>query len=101
MKEIFKNVFSIWFELPYKEIISIISWSCKLYLLVLAPYLAMVFTVVLLSILFGGFLNTVSNIPCLTRAYFYDGQVLDFIAWRVHLTWFVICVLICLNEELK
>ena len=100
MKEIFKDMFSMWFELPYKEFGNVLLWSFKLYLLVLAPYLAMVLTVLLLSILFGGTIDVISNFPDFTRAYFYDGQVLDFIAWRVHLTWFVICVLICLNEEL-
>lgn len=99
MKQIFKSVFSMWFELPYKETFNILSWSCKLYLLVLAPYLASVFTVVLLSLLFGK--NFISGLGDFTRAYFYDGQVLDFVAWRVHLTWFILCFFICLNEELK
>ena len=47
---------------------------------------------------FGGFTDTISNLPDFTVKYFYDGQVLDFVAWRVHLTWFVLCFFICLNE---
>jgi len=101
MKQIFKDIFSMWFELPYKEIFNTLFWSFKLYLLILAPYLAAVFTVVLLSILFGGFTDVISNLPGFTVKYFYDGQILDFVAWRVHLTWFVLCFFICLNEELK
>lgn len=90
----------MWFELPYKEIGNVLLWSCKLYLLILAPFLTIVLTVALFSILFGGFMDAVLCLPDFTRAYFYDGQFLDFIAWRVHLNWFVVCVLICINEEL-
>lgn len=99
MRQIFKEVFGMWFELPYKELINVLSWSFKLYLLVLAPYLASVFTAVLLSILFGE--NFISGLGDFTVKYFYDGQVFDFVAWRIHLTWFVFCFFICLNEELK
>lgn len=101
MKQILKTIFSPWLELPYKELLNILAWSCRLYLLVLAPYLASVFSVILFSILFGGFFDVISNIPNFTVKFFYDGQFLDFVAWRVHLTWFVICFLINLNEELK
>lgn len=91
-----KKIFSVWFELPYKKAGNTLLWSCKLYTLILVPYLAFVLTVIFVSFLFGGFFDILG----FTRAYFYDGQVLDFISWRVHLTWFVVCVLICLNEEL-
>lgn len=99
MKEILKNTFRMWFELPYKEMFNIISWSCKLYCLVFAPYLAAVIMGLFVSILFGG--DFMYGVWDFTTAYFYDGQVLDLIAWRVHLTWFVICILLSINEELK
>jgi hypothetical protein len=99
MKEVFKNMFSMWFELPYKETLNVLLWSCNLYLLVLAPYLTLITVASLLFILCGRE-NYLEGIWSFTRAYFYDGQILDFIAWRVHLTWFVICVLININEEL-
>ena len=97
MKQILKNMFGVWFELPYKEIFNILSWSFKMYLFVLAPYLATVCTVILASILFGNFIDVISTIPGFTIKYFYDGQFLGFLAWRIHLTWFVVCFFICLN----
>jgi hypothetical protein len=99
MKQIFKDMFSMWFELPYKEFFNILFWSFKLYLLVLAPYLTIITVGSLLFILFGGE-NYIEGIWSFTRAYFYDGHILNFIAWRVHLTWFVFCMLININEEL-
>jgi len=99
MKELFKNAFSMWFELPYKRTFSVLIESCKLYLLVLVPYLASIITVVLLSILFGE--NFISGLGSFTVKYFYDGQVLGFIIWRIHLTWFAFCFLVNLNEDLK
>lgn len=98
MKELFKNTFSMWLNFPYKKFGHVLLWSCRLYLLILAPYLAMVFTVLLLSILLGGFLNVIDNIPSFTVAYFYNGEVLNFVAWRVYLTWFIVCILISINE---
>ena len=88
----------MWFNLPYREFGYSLLLSCRLYLLILVPYLAMIFTAILLSILLGGFLNVIDNIPSFTIAYFYNGEVLNFVAWRVHLTWFIVCVLICINE---
>lgn len=99
MKELFKNIFSVWFELPYKEVGNILLWAFKLYLLVLSPYLTLISVSSLLFILCSG-TNYFEGIWSFTRAYFYDGYMLDFVAWRVHLTWFVICFFICLNEEL-
>ena len=101
MKETLKSVFSMWFEFPYKELLNIISWSFKMYIFILAPYLAAVCTVILASILFGNFINVISLIPSFTVKYFYDGQILGFLTWRIHLTWFIICFFICLNEEFK
>lgn len=98
MKELFRNIFNLWFELPYREISNILLWSFKLYLLALAPYLTVIVLGLAFSVLCGG--NFVEGVLSFTKAYFYDGYILDFIAWRAHLTWFVICFFICLNEEL-
>jgi hypothetical protein len=98
MKQLFRNVFSMWFDFPYKEVFNFLLWAFKLYLLVLAPYLTVVVLGFIFSILCGG--NFIDGVLSFTRAYFYDGYLLDFIAWRVHLTWLIVCFFICLNEEL-
>jgi hypothetical protein len=105
MKKLIENIGSILFE-PYKDLLwkninNVLLWSLKLYSLVLAPYLTAVFIGTLLSILFGGFTDFISNIPNFTVKYFYDGHLFNLIAWRVHLFWFVLCLLININEELR
>ena len=105
MKKLIENIKLILFEpykdLPWKNIGNVLRWSCKLYLLVLAPYLTAVFTGTLLSILFGGFTDFISNVPNFTIKYFYDGYLFNLIAWRAHLFWFTLCFLININEELR
>jgi len=94
---VFNLLFSHWLELPWRNILSILIWSFKLYLLVLAPYLTVIITSVLLGILIGDFPDLIS----FTQNYFYNGQFLHFIAWRVHLTYFVFCVGVNIFKELE
>lgn len=98
MKELFKNMFSIWFELPYKEIGNILFWSLRLYSLALIPYIAGIITGLMFMLLTGT--GNLYGLLDFTRAYFYDGYFL-FTTWRIHLVFFIFCVVVCINEELK
>lgn len=91
MKKLLKNTFDMLF--------STLGWSCKLYCLTFAPYLAAVITGLFVSILFGG--DFMYGVIDFTVSYFYDGQFLGFTAWRAHLTWFVACILLSISEEIK
>lgn len=90
LKFLFEAAFSHW-RLPLNTLL----WSVKLYCLALAPYLAMCTVLLLFSILSGELFDFIS----FTRKYFYDGVVFNKIEmWRIHLAWFVACVLINIDK---
>lgn len=95
--KILNLLFGHWLGMPWGRLFSIISWSLKLCLLVLVPYLTVIITSVLLGTLIGDFPDLIS----LTRSYFYDGYFLHFIAWRLHLTYFIFCIIINIFKELE
>lgn len=98
IKKILLAVFEPYTDLPWKTFGNVLLWSLKLFSLILVPYFAVIITGLVFMLLIGeGILYGVLNF---TRAYFYDGVFL-FTAWRVHLVIFIICIFICINEELK
>lgn len=103
MKEFLKSLlpmWSVWLDLPYKRILYILSCSFKLYLLILVPYFSIISTTLILLLLGTIQVNYYfNNLIDFTISYFYDGHLLCFIAWRVQITCFIVCVLINLNEE--
>ena len=102
MRKIIKNIVLMLFEpyitLPWKSVGNVLFWSLKLYSLALVPYISLIVTGLMFMLLTGT--GNLYGFVDFTRAYFYDGWFL-FTAWRIHLTIFIFCVIICINEELK
>lgn len=98
LKKILLTVLVPYITLPWKEVGNVLIWSLKLYIFILIPYFAAIVTGLLLMLLTGD--GNLYGIPHFTRAYFYDGHFI-FTAWRIHLTYFIVCVFIVINEEFK
>lgn len=105
MKEIIIKTFNTIYESsPLKVIINILPeaayhlvLAAQLWFITLSLYFSVVITAVFLSILAGSedFINCLVDF---TRAYFYDGTFLGFVAWRIHLTIYAFCVLLTFND---
>lgn len=98
IKEILSVIIEPYVTLPWKSIGDVLLWSLKLYSLVLIPYI----TIILIGLLFMLLTGTgnLYGIVDFTRIYFYDGYFI-FITWRIHLVFFICCLLASINEELK
>ncbi len=70
--------------------------ALKLWCLNLVLYLSVIITGTVFTFLLGG---GKLHYWEFTRAYFYDGYALNFIAWRIHTVVYGICLLISFKAE--
>lgn len=98
IKQILSVIIEPYVTLPWKSIGDVLFWSLRLYSFVLIPYITIILFGLMFMLLTGtGYLYGIVDF---TRAYFYDGYFI-FITWRIHLVFFISCVLSSINEELK
>ena len=108
MREIFKTIIKVhkdlfWipgltitkedvFFFLYRFVIAAMIWSLNLVL-----YFSMIITATVLIFLLGG---GEYGFWEFTRAYFYDGHMLNFIAWRCHIVLYGCCLVVAFNNAL-
>ena len=86
MKQI-KLLFGQWLEFHWKHFLRALHTYC----LIVVPFILISLIGLIFSFLMGAELF---NILEFGRDYFYDGKLLNLlIAWRIHLLWFIVCLL--------
>lgn len=79
------------------DVASYLILAAQLWCINLSYYFSIILITVFLWILTGT--NGLSDcILDFTRAYFYDGTLLDISAWRIHLTMYLFCLLMTFND---
>lgn len=79
------------------DVITHLVLAAQLWLINLSLYLSIVASAIILSILVGR-LDFLEYVLDFTRAYFYDGTFFNLVAWRIHLTIYLICLLLTFND---
>lgn len=105
MKEIIlKTLKDTYLASPLSDIIRILPdavahlvLAAKLWTINLSLYLSIIVSAIFLSILTSR-VDFLEHILDFTRAYFYDGTFLDLVAWRIHLSIYLICLLLTFND---
>jgi hypothetical protein len=105
MKEVTLRILNLcWDNSPLKIIYSSLPnilhrliIAFQLWCLNLSLYFTMLVTVLFFCILTGegGFITGSLEF---TKAYFYNGYFLGFLAWRIHLSYFLFCILTTIRE---
>jgi len=106
MKEVLKSVLTqiknaIWIpNISKDELLDVLAYpilAAQLWCLNLVIYVSVIITGTVFAFLLGGQMVSLQMLSDFTRAYFYDG-VFIFEAWRIHLLFYIFCLLLTFRD---